>query len=110
VGVILRTLIHKNYATTEQRRTQSRNTIGYGVYFLRTSIEQANEQLIWTIYNCIREIESSFRTLKTDLDLRPVYHKSDEGSVAHIHLGVMAYRVVNSNLTYMIYIFFCIFF
>ena len=40
----------------------------------------------WNIYNTIREIESSFRTLKTDLDLRPIYHKNDDATMAHLHL------------------------
>jgi hypothetical protein len=68
----------------------------YGVYFLRTSINKPNEKLVWTVYNCIREIENTFRTLKTDLDLRPIYHKTDDASQAHLHLGLMAYWVVNT--------------
>lgn len=40
-----------------------------GVYFIKTSLKERDEQTIWKIYNCIREIESTFRTLKTDLDL-----------------------------------------
>jgi transposase len=68
----------------------------YGVYFLRSSIEEANENLVWTVYNCIREIESSFRCLKSDLDLRPIFHKTDDASKAHIHLGLMAYWIVNT--------------
>ena len=66
-----------------------------GTYFLRTSLE-ADNRLIWLIYNIIREIECSFRTLKTDLDLRPVYHKKDESTMAHLHPGLLAYRVVNT--------------
>ena len=58
-----------------------------GVYFLRTNLEQSEEALEWTIYNTIREIESTFRTLKTDLDLRPIYHKNDDATMAHLHLG-----------------------
>ena len=68
----------------------------HGVYFLKTSIRQADEELVWTIYNCIREVESSIRTLKSDLDLRPIFHKTDEASQAHLHLGLMAYWVVNT--------------
>ena len=67
-----------------------------GVYFLRTSLCDPEEELVWTAYNCIRNIESSFRCLKTDLDLRPVFHKSDEASEAHLHLGLLAYWVVNT--------------
>ena len=68
----------------------------HGIYFLRTSIDEPNEKLVWTVYNCIREIEKSIRTLKTDLDLRPVFHKRDDACQAHIHLGLMAYWVVNT--------------
>lgn len=67
-----------------------------GLYFLRTSLLLEDEVMIWNIYNTIREIENSFRTLKTDLDLRPIYHKSDAGSMAHLHLGLLAYWVVNT--------------
>jgi hypothetical protein len=66
-----------------------------GVYFLRTSI-QDTEKIIWETYNTIREIEYTNRVLKTDLDLRPVYHKKDESSMAHLHLGLLAYWVVNT--------------
>lgn len=67
-----------------------------GVYFLRTCLKENEESLIWTIYNCIRNIESSFRTLKTDLDLRPIFHKTDKATEAHLHLGLLAYWVVNT--------------
>jgi transposase len=40
-----------------------------------------------------------FRCLKTELDLRPIYHKNDEATIAHIHLSLMAYWLVN-NIRY----------
>jgi uncharacterized DUF497 family protein len=68
----------------------------HGVYFIRTSITDTTETIIWLIYNCIREIESSFRCLKTDLELRPIYHKNEDACDAHLHLGLLAYWVVNT--------------
>lgn len=67
-----------------------------GYYLLRTTLDQKDEQVQWTIYNTIREIEATFRSLKNDLDLRPVYHKTDAASMAHLHLGLLAYWVVNT--------------
>ena len=67
-----------------------------GVYFLRTSLEHCSEKEVWDFYNTIREIEATFRTLKTDLDLRPIYHQKDESTMAHLHLGLLAYWVVNT--------------
>ena len=66
-----------------------------GTYFLRTSLQDA-ETIVWEGYNTIREEESTFRTLKTDLDLRPVYHKRDDATMAHLNLGLLAYWVVNT--------------
>jgi len=71
-------------------------TENHGVYFIRSSLTGQLEILIWKIYNCIREIESSFRCLKTDLELRPVFHKSEAGADAHLHLALLAYWVVNT--------------
>jgi hypothetical protein len=67
-----------------------------GVYFLRTSKTDLSETAIWDIYNTLTQIEATFRILKTDLSLRPVFHISDEHSSAHIHLGIVAYMVVNT--------------
>lgn len=69
-----------------------------GIYFVKTSLKKTgcHEEPVWLIYNSIRNIESSFRCLKTDLDLRPVYHKTDEASQAHLHPGLMAYWLVNT--------------
>ena len=80
----------KQEAQHQARETQ------YGMYFLRTSLKITDEVIIWNIYNTIREIEHTFRTLKTELDLRPIYHKTDKATMAHLHLGVLAYWLVNT--------------
>ncbi len=67
-----------------------------GVYFLRTSLTTQSEETLWLFYNTIREVESTFRLLKSDLDLRPIYHQKDESTMAHLHLGLLAYWVVNT--------------
>ena len=67
-----------------------------GVYFIRTSYEKTSEDEIWNIYNLIREVESTFRCLKTDLQMRPVYHQNDERIEAHLYLTILAYQLVNT--------------
>jgi len=79
----------------QETRHQARET-QYGMYFLRTSLKIADEVIIWNIYNTIREIEQTFRTLKTELDLRPIYHKTDRATMAHLHLGILAYWLANT--------------
>lgn len=73
---------------------QAENSLGE--YFLRTNIPIDDTAKIWDTYNCIREIESSFRCLKTDLDLRPIYHKNDNATMAHLHLALLGYWLVNT--------------
>ena len=67
----------------------------FGTYFLRTNVRTLDEKTAWDYYNLIREIECSNRQLKTDLNLRPIYHQKDKRSDAHIFLGLLAYWIVN---------------
>ena len=43
-----------------------------------------------------REIECTNRQLKTDLNLRPIHHKKDDRSDAHLFLGLLSYWIVNT--------------
>ena len=65
-----------------------------GVYFLQTNLDGKDGTTVWTIYNILKEVEASFRCMKTDLNLRPVFHKKDKPCLAHLHLGILAYWVV----------------
>jgi hypothetical protein len=65
-----------------------------GIYFIRTCLNKEEEKTLWTIYNTLTEIEATFRILKTDLLLRPVFHKTDENVEAHLFLGLLAYQIV----------------
>jgi len=67
-----------------------------GVYFIRTNYENPDEEQLWQIYNTIREVESTFRCLKSDLNIRPVHHQKDERIEAHIYLTILAYQLVNT--------------
>ena len=85
----------KTYVTalTWERREVTRSATD-GVYFLRTSKTDLSETGIWDIYNSLTQIEATFRILKTDLHLRPIHHRADSHSEAHIYLGIVAYMVV----------------
>jgi hypothetical protein len=67
-----------------------------GVYFIRTNYENPNEKELWDIYNTIREVEATFRTLKSDLNIRPVHHQKDARIEAHIYQTILAYQLVNT--------------
>ena len=66
-----------------------------GEYFLRYTKNAVSEDDIWQVYNLTRDVEDVFRCLKTDLDIRPIYHQIDGFIEAHIWLGIIAYQIVN---------------
>lgn len=68
----------------------------FGTYFLRTNVATLDERSTWEYYNLIREIEASNRQLKTDLELRPIYHQKDDNSDAHLFFGLLSYWIVNT--------------
>lgn len=67
----------------------------HGKYVLLTSLDGTSESDIWKFYNVIRTVEETFHVLKSDLDIRPVFHKTDNGVKAHLNLAVLAYWIVS---------------
>lgn len=70
----------------------------HGKYVLLTSLDEIQELNIWKFYNVIRTVEETFHVLKTDLDIRPVYHKSNNGIKSHLNLAILAYWVVSVTM------------
>lgn len=68
----------------------------HGVYFIRTNYQKPQEAQLWRIYNTIREVEATFRCLKSDLQIRPLHHQNDERVESHIYLTILAYQLVNT--------------
>ena len=66
-----------------------------GSYFLRTSLMHLKEEEVWSIYNTLTNVESAFRSLKEEICLRPLYHRKEERSDAHIFIAVLAYHLLN---------------
>jgi len=85
-----------NQVTWQKKESEKTSQIDYGVYFIRTNFEKSNETQLWNAYNTIREVEATFRCLKTDLQLRPVHHQKDERIESHLYLAILAYQLVNT--------------
>jgi transposase len=65
-----------------------------GKYILSTSDDSLTPEDIALGYKQLLEVERAFRTLKTTLDLRPVYHRKDERIEAHVFLCFLALMLV----------------
>jgi transposase len=67
-----------------------------GVYCLRTTLVELDNATLWRSYTMLTNLESVFRSLKTDLGLRPVFHQIDRRVEGHLFISVLAYHFVHT--------------
>src|ERR1700728_2738780 len=48
--------------------------------------------VLWTRYVQLTQIESVFRSLKSELGIRPIYHQLEHRADAHVLIAFLAYR------------------
>ena len=65
-----------------------------GVYCLRTNELGWDEEQLWQTYATLTDIESVFRSLKSELGLRPVFHHKEGRCDGHLFITVLAYQCV----------------
>ncbi len=70
-----------------------------GGYILRTSLIDWPLEDVARAYWRLTEIENTFRVMKSDLGLRPIYHSKDERIEGHLFITVLAYHVAHSVRT-----------
>jgi transposase len=62
-----------------------------GHYLLRSNLTAEDPAVLWARYIQLTQIEAAFRSLKSDLGLRPVYHRLEHRVDAHIFVAFLAY-------------------
>ena len=62
-----------------------------GRYLLRTNLCGKDPAHLWQFYIQLVEIEAAFKTMKDDLNLRPIYHQLEGRIEAHIFVAFLAY-------------------
>jgi transposase len=67
-----------------------------GVYCLRTNQTEWNERTLWQTYVTLTDLEAVFRSLKSELGLRPVYHHKTDRVSGHLFISVLAYHLVHT--------------
>lgn len=70
-----------------------------GDYFLRTDRFDLSEKEFWSIYVMLTQVEDGFRTLKSDLRMRPIFHQKEGRADAHIFVTLLAYHLLHSIRT-----------
>ncbi len=65
-----------------------------GVYCLRSNQTDWDEATLWRTYFTLTDIEAVFRSLKSELGLRPIYHHKPIRAEGHLFITVIAYQLV----------------
>ena len=65
-----------------------------GVYCLRSSEADWDEETLWRTYVTLTDLEAVFRSLKSELGLRPIYHHKPLRAEGHLFITVVAYQLV----------------
>lgn len=67
-----------------------------GVHCLRTNEVNWDDATLWRTYTMLTDLEAVFRSLKSELGLRPVYHQKEDRADGHLFITVLAYQAVQA--------------
>ncbi len=70
------------------------DTTGY--YVLRSNLQNKNEKELFDIFTTLVDLEDAFRSMKSDLGFRPIYHQKEHRCDGHLFISVLAYHVLHS--------------
>ena len=62
-----------------------------GRYLLRTNLTETDPVKLWNTYLQLVQVEAAFRTLKSDLAIRPIFHQLESRIEAHVFVAFLAY-------------------
>jgi transposase len=67
-----------------------------GVYCLRTNQDTWDESTLWRTYTMLTDLEAVFRSLKSELGLRPVFHQKTKRVSGHLFITLLAYHLIHT--------------
>ncbi len=67
-----------------------------GIYCLTSNRTDLTAHALWETYTMLTEIEEAFRSLKSELGMRPVYHQLEHRIDGHIFISILAYHVLHT--------------
>jgi transposase len=64
-----------------------------GAYLLRTNLQADSAEEMWSKYMQLTEAEASFRALKSELSIRPLFHQKEPRVKAHVLVAFLGYAL-----------------
>ena len=86
-------ILNSTYEFSHVRRHQYLCGFECGHYLLRSNLVGENPSVLWECYIQLTQIEAAFRTLKSELGLRPIYHQVEKRVEAHLFAAFLAYAL-----------------
>ena len=80
-------------AITWERKEESSQS---GFYCLRSNQLDFKEQKLFDIFSMLTDIEDAFRSMKSELGLRPIYHQKEHRADGHLFITVLAYHILHT--------------
>jgi transposase len=65
-----------------------------GAYLLRTNLQADSPAELWKKYIQLTEVEAAFRTLKSELAIRPLFHQLEKRVKAHVLVAFLGYALL----------------
>jgi hypothetical protein len=62
-----------------------------GAYLLRSNMAAVDPEILWRQYVQLTDVEEAFRVLKSELHLRPIWHRIDRRVEAHVMVAFLGY-------------------
>ena len=81
----------ENFSYSLNRDTYKKMILRDGMYLLRTNLTETKPDVIWERYVLLTQVEAAFKSLKSDLAVRPVYHQLEHRVEAHIFVAFLSY-------------------
>ena len=79
------------WGTKEERKAW--RDLREGAYMLRTNLQANSTEELWSKYMQLTEAEASFRALKSELSIRPLFHQKEPRVKAHVLVAFLGYAL-----------------
>jgi len=79
-----------------QKETLDKKSAINGVYCLRTNNQSMDEKTLWKTYTTLTDLESVFKSLKSELGLRPIFHQTQSRVDGHLFITLLSYSIIHT--------------
>ena len=79
----------------EKKSLDNKSSIN-GVYCLRSNNTTMDEKTLWKTYTTLTDLEAVFKSLKSELGLRPIFHQTQSRVDGHLFITLLSYSIVHT--------------